>query len=179
MKSSLWNYALIVLVSAAFGSGLTLLITSQRSKPETHSFGQPPPNASSNAAPDVSGLSSGEAAVVLGNSAYDHQRWTEAIRQYQEAIAHGVDNADVRTDLGNALRFSGQPQLALKQYSIAQNFNPQHENSLFNQISLYTEVLHDPAHAISLCEEFMQRFPSSAKAPAVRQQLDLAKRAMP
>jgi tetratricopeptide (TPR) repeat protein len=177
MKSSLWNYLLTVVVSAAMGSGLTLLITSQRSKSNTRSLASP--SAPFNTKPDVSGLSPGQAAVVRGNFAYDRQNWPEAIREYQQAIAQGVDNADVRTDLGNAFRFSGQPQLALEQYSVAQNLNPQHENSLFNQISLYTEVLHDQARAIQLSEEFIQRFPSSAKAPAVRQQLDLAKRAMP
>jgi tetratricopeptide (TPR) repeat protein len=177
MKSSLWNYLLTVVVSAAMGSGLTLLITSQRSKSNTHSLASP--SAPFNTKPEVSGLSPGQAAVVRGNFAYDRQNWPEAIREYQQAIAHGVDNADVRTDLGNAFRFSAQPQQALEQYRIAQNLNPQHENSLFNQISLYTEVLHDPAHAIPVCEEFMRRFPSSTKLTAVQQQLELARKSLP
>jgi tetratricopeptide (TPR) repeat protein len=81
----------------------------------------------------------------------------------------------VHTDLGNALRFSGQPDQALEQYSIAQKLNPQHENSLFNQISLFTETLNQPARAIPICEEFMRRFPNSDKLPAVREQLERAK----
>ena len=85
----------------------------------------------------------------------------------------------MRTDLGNAFRFSGQPQQALDQYTIAQKLNPQHENSLFNEIGLFTEVLNDPVRAIPLCEEFMHRFPSSSKLPAVRQQLARAKQALP
>ena len=60
-----------------------------------------------------------------------------------EAIAQGADTPDVRTDLGNCFRFLGQPQKALEQYAIAQKQNPQHENSLFNQISLYGDLLHD------------------------------------
>ena len=117
----------------------------------------------------------GEAAVTLGNLAYDHQHWLEAIRHYQDAIANGTGNADVRTDLGNAFRFSGQPEQALQQYTIAQKLNPQHENSLFNQISLFTEVVNEPARAIPICEEFIRRFPSSDKVPAVRQQLARAR----
>lgn len=54
---------------------------------------------------DVSGLSASGAAVVIGNFAYDHQRWSEAILQYEQAIAGGANTPDVRTDLGNALRF--------------------------------------------------------------------------
>ena len=57
------------------------------------------------AMPNVSGMPAGQAALVLGNFAYDHQRWPEAIRRYQEAIGSGIDNADVHTDLGNAFAF--------------------------------------------------------------------------
>ena len=170
-RQSLWNYILTAVVSAAVGAGTTWLITSQRSKSEFHPLPLSPPATAFNATPDVSGLSTRDAAVVLGNFAYDHQRWSEAIRQYEQAIASGIDTADVRTDLGNALRFSGQPDKALEQYTIAQRMNPQHENSLFNQISLFTEVLHEPTRAIPLCQEFIRRFPTSDKLPVVQQQL--------
>jgi tetratricopeptide (TPR) repeat protein len=170
---------LIIVVSAAIGAGVTWLVMSQRSSnPEFDTVHSAPVPAFSTT-PDFSGLAPGDAAVGLGNLAYDRHRWSEAIRQYQQAIADGADNPDVRTDLGNALRFSGQPQQALDQYTIAQKLNPQHENSLFNEISLFTEVLNEPARAIPLCEEFMHRFPSSNKSPAVQQQLARAKEALP
>jgi len=169
-RQNVWNYLLTVIVSAAMGAGLTWLFISQHSCPVSPQSG---PMTSS--APNVSGMSSGEASVTLGNFAYDHQSWAEAIRHYQEAIASGIDNADVHTDLGNAFRFSGQPEQALNQYTIAQKLNPQHENSLFNQISLFTEALNQPAHAIPICEEFIRRFPKSDKLPAVREQLERAK----
>jgi hypothetical protein len=177
-QQSLGNYVLIIVVSAAMGAGVTWLVMSQRSTSEFDIVHSSPPTAFS-ATPNVSGLAPGDAAVSLGNFAYDHQRWSEAIRQYQQAIADGADNPDVRTDLGNAFRFSGQPQQALDQYTIAQKLNPQHENSLFNEISLFTAVLNEPVRAIPLCEEFMRRFPSSNKLPAVRQQLAHAKQALP
>jgi tetratricopeptide (TPR) repeat protein len=179
MKSNLSSYLLTVIVSAAMGAGLTWLFTSQRSSSQVRPIPSLPPTAISNATPDVSGMSAGEAAVVLGNFAYDRQRWPEAIRRYEEAIASGADTADVHTDLGNALRFSGQPEQALNQYTIAQRLNPQHENSLFNQISLLTEVLNEPVRAIPLCEEFIRRFPNSDKLPTVREQLAHAKGTAP
>ena len=174
MRQNLWNYLLTVIVSATMGAAVTWLIMAQRSTSNVRPVSTTPPTAMTSV-PDVSTMSPGEAAVVRGNFAYDHQQWPEAIRYYQEAIANGIDNADVRTDLGNALRFSGQPQLALEQYTIAQKLNPQHENSLFNQISLFTEALNQPARSISIGEEFMRRFPSSDKLPAVQQQLERAK----
>ena len=171
---------LTVIVSATMGAALTWLFMSQRPTSEVRPISSPQPNAMTNAvAPDVSGMSAGDAAIALGNFAYDHQRWSEAIRHYQDAIASGIDNADVHTDLGNALRFSGQPEQALNQYTIAQKLDPQHQNSLFNQISLYTEVLNEPVRAIPICEEFIRRFPTSEKVPAVQQQLARAKGTKP
>jgi len=173
-RQSFWNYVVTVVVSAAMGAALTWLIMSQRSTSQVRPISSAPATSTGpiiNATPDVSGMSSAKAAVTLGNFAYDHQRWPEAIRQYQIAIANGVDTADVHTDLGNAFRFSEQPEKALEQYTIAQRINPQHENSLFNQITLFTEALNEPARAIPICEEFIRRFPASEKVPAVQEQL--------
>jgi len=175
----LWSYFLPMLLAAVVGAAVTWLVMSQRSSPveKPAPFATPgtSQNATAPAAPDLSGLPGADAAVIKGNLAYDHQQWAEAIRQYQEAIAQGRDNADVRTDLGNAFRFSGQPEKALEQYKVAQQQNPQHENSLFNQIGLFIEVMHDPVRAIPVCEEFIRRFPSSDKTPKVKEQLQEAK----
>jgi len=177
MRQSIWNYLLIVAVSAAMGAAITWLLMSQRStsaiRPTSaaQSNQMAQPNEPSAAPPDVTGMSTGDAAVTLGNFAYDHQRWPEAILRYQEAIASGIDNADIHTDLGNAFRFSGQAEQALNQYTIAQKLNPQHENSLFNQISLFGEVLNQPVRAAQVADEFIKRFPNSDKAAAVREQI--------
>ena len=175
-RQQFWNYLLTVIVSAAMGAGITWMFSSQRSAPAVHpALSSPAPLTQSDVAPDVTGMSPSQAALVLGNFAYDHQHWSDAIRRYQEAISSGIDNADVHTDLGNAYRFSGQPEEALNQYMIAQRLNPQHENSLFNQISLFTEALNQPGRAVPICEEFLRRFPTSDKIPAVQQQLTRAK----
>jgi tetratricopeptide (TPR) repeat protein len=168
-----------MLLSAAIGAGVMWLIMSQRSPAVEHPVSFATPGAQNQKAPapaaDLSGLPPADAAVARGNQAYDHRQWADAIREYQDAIANGRDNADVRTDLGNAFRFSGQGEKALEQYTIAQRQNPQHENSLFNQIGLFMEVMHDPNRAIPVCEEFLRRFPTSEKIPRVRDQLAIAK----
>jgi hypothetical protein len=119
--------------------------------------------------PDVSQLAPAEAAKTLGDWNYDRHNWTHAIDHYQEAIADGADNPDVRTDLGNCFRFIGEPHRALEQYQIAQTENPMHENSLFNQAGLYAEVLHDDQRALAIAREFLKRFPQSDRAAAARQ----------
>jgi tetratricopeptide (TPR) repeat protein len=122
--------------------------------------------------PDVSQLAPAEAARTLANWNYDRQNWTHAIEHYQTAIAQGADTPDVRTDLGNCFRFLGQPDKALEQYEIAQKQNPQHENSLFNQISLYGDLLHDRQRALAIGHEFIARFPQSPRALAAKQLID-------
>jgi len=122
-------------------------------------------------APDVSTMTPGDAARALADWNYDRQNWPHAIEHYQEAIARGADNPDVRTDLGNCFRFTGQPQKALEQYKIAQTQNPQHENSLFNQVGLFAEVLHDDQQAATAAREFLARFPQSSKAESARQMI--------
>jgi tetratricopeptide (TPR) repeat protein len=128
--------------------------------------------------PDVATLAPADAARTLANWNYDRQNWSHAIEHYQETIARGADNPDVRTDLGNCFRFLGQPERALEQYELAQKQDPQHENSLFNQASLFAEMLHDKERAIAVAREFITRFPQSPRAESARQlivQLQTAK----
>ncbi len=122
-----------VLIVAAFvlgaGGMWVIMRTSSSGAPEKPVFKRfvPSPNAespgvsqlaSANTAgpPDVSQLTPADAARTLANWNYDRKNWPHAIEHYQEAIARGADNPDVRTDLGNCFRFVGQPQKALEQY---------------------------------------------------------------
>ena len=99
----------------------------------------------------------------LGNQQEDQGQWTSAIASYQKAIAGGIDNPDVRTDLGVAYFKSSQPQKALEQYVLAQKQDPNHENSLFNEASAYA-VLGDTKRAISIWQTYLQKFPQGQHA---------------
>jgi hypothetical protein len=130
------------------------------------------PNADSQHEPPASltaGLAPAQKALVLGNWFFDHQAWPRAIEHYQKAIAQGLDNPDVRTDLGSALRFSGQPQKALEQYRIAQKQNPQHEHSLFNQGGVYAFDLKQKEKGIALWREYLKRFPKGQNVAQTRE----------
>src|SRR4029079_433738 len=121
------------------------------------------------APPNVSNLPPADAERTLADWNYDRQNWPHAIQHYQQAIARGANNPDVRTDLGNCFRFLGDPQKALEQYKIAQKQNPMHENSLFNQAGLFAEVLNDKEQALTIEHEFLARFPQSPRAESARQ----------
>ncbi|MBA3542909.1 MAG: tetratricopeptide repeat protein [Chthoniobacterales bacterium] len=176
---------LLLLLAFALGAGTSWLVTraAHRASPQPviQNFIPPGVSASPNVAPlaspvaapppDVSKLPPAEAARTLANWNYDRQNWSHAIEHYEQAMTLGADNPDVRTDLGNCYRFLGQPEKALEQYQLAQKQDPQHENSLFNQISLFAQLLHDQDRATSAAREFIARFPQSPQAETARQQL--------
>ena len=159
---------LLILGACCLGAGGMWLImrSSAPDKPATVERFAPSPAPGP---PDVSTLSPADAAKTLADWNYDRQNWPHAIEHYEEAIARGLDNPDVRTDLGNCFRFTGEPQKALEQYKIAQTQNPMHENSLFNQAGLFAEVLHDDQQALAIAHEFLTRFPRSPRAESAKQ----------
>ncbi|PQV64761.1 hypothetical protein B1R32_10328 [Abditibacterium utsteinense] len=118
--------------------------------------------------PSVAGMTPGEAALTLGNWHYDSAQWPQAVAQYRVAITKGLDNPNVRTDLGNALRFDNQPEKALEQYKIAQKQDPQHEQSLFNQGGLWAITLKNPKNGIEAWNAYLKRFPKGATADQAR-----------
>jgi hypothetical protein len=139
-------------------TGRVMPVAATNPDPTTH---LPDPSLTAGQAP-------AQADRTLGNFYYDHQNWAKAIEQYQSAIRQGSDDADIRTDLGNAYRFSGRPEDALAQYGVARKMNPDHEFSLFNQGGLYMEDLKQPARAVEIWQEYLVRFPNGANVQAAR-----------
>jgi len=157
-------YALTAVIAFGLGCGATWFLV-KRSADQEHAVvnaGKFEPSLDNNLSPT-------QTAVASGNWYYDRKNWPRAIEAYEKAIALGADNSDVRTDLGNAYRFSDRPQKALEQYEIAQKQNPQHENSLFNQGGLYAFSLNRPEKALEIWREYLARFPQSPNAPKTRE----------
>ena len=145
-KQKWTGYGVVGLLCAALGSGGTYLAL----KPAL-------------AAAATSRTTAAEAALTQANSYEDQQQWPLAIIAYKQAIAGGLDNPDIRTDLGVSYFRSQQPKLALEQYQVAQRQNPNHENSMYNQGSVYA-VSGNSARAISLWQEYLNRFPAGIHA---------------
>lgn len=170
--SSWLTIGLVAFLGAMFGSTLMYFALRPRPvapgavaaaavnpDPTTH---QPDPSLTAGQAP-------AQADRTLGNFYYDHQNWAQAVKHYESAIRQGSDDADIRTDLGNAYRFSNRPDDALIQYNLARKMNPDHEFSLFNQGGLYLEDLKQPARAVEIWQEYLVRFPNGRNAAAARQ----------
>lgn len=161
--------AIIAALSLGLGVTGTLLWLENRARQPVAVA--PPSQTSAPVAPlpSVAGLSPAQAALTLGNYYYDVAQWPQAMAQYRVAIEKGLDNPNVRTDLGNALRFSDQPQKALEQYQIAQKQDPRHEQSLFNQGGLWAQSLGDRAKAVAAWKAYLKRFPNGQSAAQAKQ----------
>lgn len=127
----------------------------------------------------LAGLTPPQTALVSGNWYFDHQNWPRAIAEYQTAIKGGIDNSNVRTDLGSAYRFMKQPKQAMEQYQIAQKQDPDHENSLFNQGGLYAFSMGQTAKGIEIWNNYLKRFPNGVNAAAARQLIKQAEMGKP
>lgn len=145
------GYALVGLLCAALGSGGTYLALR-------------PALTQAAAARALTG----DAALALGNTAFDEKNWPDAVTYYTQAIASGTDTPDVRTDLGTSYRNLHQPQKALEQFAAAQRENPHHENSLLNQGIVYAADLNDTPKAIAVWQQYLQRFPHGQHAADVQ-----------
>ena len=129
----------------------------------------PPDLDSTPPAQALVGLTQPQAALVSGNWFFDHQNWPRAIAAYQIAIKGGIDNPNVRTDLGSSYRFMKQPQQALEQYQIAQKQDPKHETSLFNQGAVYAFSMGQTAKGVAIWRQTLKQFPNGINAAAARQ----------
>ncbi|AOS45240.1 Tetratricopeptide repeat protein [Lacunisphaera limnophila] len=173
--ASSWSTIVIIaLFGALFGGTLTYFIV-RRPAPAgtmaslTSAPANPDPTTHRPAVDLTAGQTPPQAARTLGNFYYDHQNWAQAIEHYQSAIRQGSDDADIRTDLGNAYRFAGKPDDALVQYNLAQKMSPTHEFSLFNQGGLFLDDFKQPGRAVEIWQEYITRFPTGQNVNAARQ----------
>ncbi len=164
-KLVLASMGVAILSSALTGGIVVWLLTGQKTPEPVFK-----PNAT--VAPIAAPLEMPPSGVLeSANWLYDRQRWSEAISAYEKALAAGFDNPDVRTDLGNCYRFSNRPEAAMEQYQLAQKQDANHEHSLYNQASLYSEVLKNPAKADEVARQFIARFPASESSGTIKKYL--------
>lgn len=170
---SLTPFIAIGLLGILIGATATYLVLAPRLR--TPASVSATPGSTTPTAPPLPGpeLTAGQSPAqsdrTLGNFHYDHQDWMQAIKHYESAIRQGSDDSDIRTDLGNAYRFSGRRDDALAQYQLAQRMNPKHEFSLFNQGGLYLQDFGDQAKALEIWESYLQKFPQGRNVDAARQ----------
>jgi len=107
--------------------------------------------------------------VQIANTYYDHRFYPEAIKYYAQALAIKPDEADVRTDMGTALFYSGQSEKAVAEIEKVLKANPKHANALFNLGIIKMEGLHDNKGAIAAWERLLATNPDYPQKQRVQE----------
>lgn len=69
----------------------------------------------------------------IGNTYYDVKEYASAIEYYMRALDIKPENVEVRTDMGTAMWYSGDPDGALGEFEKSLKYQPNHGHTLFNK----------------------------------------------
>ena len=120
-----------------------------------------------------------EARAQLGNLYFDAERYTDAIKWYEEALKLDPKNVNVSTDLGVSYYYTNQPDRALAQFDRSLAVDPKHTKTLLNQGIVRAFGKQDLAGATASWQKVIEIAPDSPEGQAARRALDSMKTAHP
>jgi tetratricopeptide (TPR) repeat protein len=113
--------------------------------------------------------------VQVANLYYDGRQYPEAVKYYQLAVKSQPTNADVLTDLGTSLWYTGDTDGAIAEFQTALKYRPDHPGTLFNLGVVRWQGKFDPEGAVQAWEELLRRNPDYPQKQEVQEYIDRAK----
>jgi tetratricopeptide (TPR) repeat protein len=113
--------------------------------------------------------------VQVANLYYDGRQYPEAVKYYQLAVKSQPENADVLTDLGTSLWYTGDADGAIAEFQTALKYRPDHPGTLFNLGVVRWQGKLDPKGAVQAWEELLRRNPDYPQKQEVQEYIDRAK----
>jgi tetratricopeptide (TPR) repeat protein len=115
----------------------------------------------------------------LGNLYFDSERFDEAARWYEAALAVDPRDVNVSTDLGIAYYYTNQPDRALEQFEKSLAIDPVHTKTLLNIGVVRAWGKQDLDGAARAWERVVEVAPNSEEAARARQGLEGIRAAHP
>jgi len=115
----------------------------------------------------------------LGNLYFDSERFEDAARWYQQALAIEPRNVNASTDLGIAYYYMNQPDRALQQFDRSLAIDPRHTKTLLNLGIVRAFGKDDLDGAAQAWQRVVEYAPDSAEGKRARQALDSLRNAHP
>jgi tetratricopeptide (TPR) repeat protein len=109
--------------------------------------------------------------VELADLYRDHDRWDDAIRWYEEALASHPDLKDPRNDLGFCLINVGRPADALPEFEKVLARDGSDRNALFNKGYALSQ-LGRTREAVAAWEEVLRLHPDDPQLQGLRERID-------
>jgi cytochrome c-type biogenesis protein CcmH/NrfG len=113
--------------------------------------------------------------VQVANVYYDGRQYPEAIKYYQLAVKSQPTNADLLTDLGTSLWYTGDADGAIAEFQTALKYRPDHPGTLFNLGVVRWQGKLDPKGAVEAWQELLRRNPNYPQRQEVEEYIARAK----
>ncbi|MBI3050265.1 MAG: tetratricopeptide repeat protein [Acidobacteria bacterium] len=114
----------------------------------------------------------GGAAVQLGNTYFDAERYEDAIKWYEEGLRLDPKNPDASTDLGISYYYAGQTDRALQQFEESLKIDPRHTKTMLNKGVVLAFGKQDLAGAEAAWKQVVALAPDSPEGQAARRALE-------
>ena len=112
------------------------------------------------------------ATVQLANTYFDAERYSDAIKWYEQALKLDPNNPDASTDLGVSYYYSNRTDDALKQFQHSLELNPKHTKTLLNQGIVLAFGKQDLKGAEDAWRKVVEIAPDSPEGQAAKRGLD-------
>lgn len=109
--------------------------------------------------------------VQLGNLYFDHDRYPDAARWYEDALKIDPRNVNVSTDLGITYYYMNQPDIALAQFDRSLSIDPGHTKTHLNIGIVRAFGKQDLEGAARAWQRVIDLAPASPEAATARQAL--------
>ena len=95
----------------------------------------------------------------IGNRYYDHQDWSHAVEYYRRSLQLEPGNVNVRTDMGTAIWYGGDPWGGIHAYKMALSYKPDYDQALFNMGVVQWQGEHDDRGALQSWQTLLRVHP--------------------
>jgi cytochrome c-type biogenesis protein CcmH/NrfG len=116
-----------------------------------------------------------DTVVKVANLYYDGRQYPEAVKYYQIAAKSQPKNADLLTDLGTSLWYTGDADGAIAEFQKALKYQPDHPGTLFNLGIVRWQGKSDPKGAVQAWEELLQKNPNYPQKQQLQEYISKAK----
>lgn len=113
--------------------------------------------------------------VQVANLYYDGHQYPDAVKYYQLAVKSQPENADLLTDLGTSIWYTGDADGAITEFQQALKYRPGHPGTLFNLGVVRWQGKLDPKGAVQAWEELLRRNPNYPEKQQVQEYIERAK----
>ena len=116
-----------------------------------------------------------DTVIKVANLYYDGHQYADAVKYYQLAAKSQPKNADLLTDLGTSIWYTGDADGAIAEFQKALKYDPNHPGTLFNLGIVRWQGKSDPKGAVEAWEQLLKKNPNYPQKQQLQEYISKAK----